>query len=575
MEENEISLNLFPEDNSIIINYSYFSKDENISVTTNETVGNILKRIANNINKNFKDIYFLFSGEKISEDKYNCAFNKFISKKYNNNDIYILVYDIETSINNSENIDPPDSEEKSFYFYFLIILLNQYLCIILFSWAGFFFKVNEILIKFDIVMIIKIEVIPVLIVLLIMSIISNEVCNNFRKSQFLIIYHVLFVFFAIYFNFFLSKYCKTKYIIIALSLVLAEFFGMGMHVLLFKNYKYGFLFLSCFIFSLIGLILLYIFWIKELFTMIYISTFWISSIGYIFLNIYIIMKLCQLDEYSYGCIIFNYGLFLSLAFPLEYIYKIIKSKIVNLEDEVFFLCKQYFILIIQYSAIIVVDYIGFHYYWKYILIYGPKYFFLFYFTMFINFLMCVVIITALFKKVYINKCVRIYLYETLYVPFIIMISFFISTYVEPEYILILLIIFLSNLIAIELFIFIFESSKIIMIFFSAVIMDAISILFLKFIYLKINNQIVIAYSVVTFIYIIIWIIFSFFCKKLNDDLNLDNYDNFDNIFPLGFNYTIFVLISGLLILAIILCLILTIGIIALVCYCLFWCCSII
>ena len=283
-----------------------------------------------------------------------------------------------------------------------------------------------------------------------------------------------------------------------------------------------------------------------------------------------IFKYLYNNEISYGCIIFNYGLFLSLAFPLEYIYKIIKSKLANLEDEVFLLCKRYFILIIQYSAIIVVDYIGFHYYWNYILIYnyGPKYF-LFYCTMLINFIMCGVIIAAMFNKMHIGGCVRIYLYEILYVPFIIMYSFTISTYVEPEYILIILIIFLSNLIAIELYIFIFKSSKIIGIFFSAVIMDAISILFLKYIYLKINNKIVIAYSVVTFVYIIIWIIFSFYCKELNDDIDFD-----DNILLLGFNYTILVLITGLLVLAVIVFLALAIGIIVLAFYCLCWCCSI-
>ena len=307
-----------------------------------------------------------------------------------------------------------------------------------------------------------------------------------------------------------------------------------------------------------------------MFTMIYISIFWISSIGYIFLNIYIILKLCIWDEYSYGLIIFNYGLFLSLAFPLEYIYKIIKSKLASLEDEVLLLCKRYFILIIEYSAIIVVDYIGFHYNWNYILSYnyGPKYF-LFYCTMFINFFMCAAIIAALYDKLHINKYTRIYLYETLYAPFIIMCSFTISTYVEPEYILIILIIFLSNLIVIELFIFIFKSSKIIGIFFSAVIMDAISILFLKYIYLKINNKIVIAYSVVTFVYIIIWTIFSFLCKEYNYDRE---FDDFYNIFPLGFNYTIFVLISAFLILAVIILLALTIGIIALGFACLCWCC---
>lgn len=195
--------------------------------------------------------FFLYNGEKINEDQYNSSLNKFVSK----NDkkiglISVITYDLDNSeidsissmspkhsskisfINNDNgvqdnSIDYSNSalmtnileenliernrfaphilimrkrQKRFFYLNLFKILLIQYICIVLFSWLGFLLKLNEFIIKNNITSIIKKEIIPVVIVLIIMSIIPNIGFINFRKNKYLIIYHVLYVLFAIYFS---------------------------------------------------------------------------------------------------------------------------------------------------------------------------------------------------------------------------------------------------------------------------------------------------------------------------------------------------------------------------------------
>ena len=54
-------------DKPIPIEYCYLSKDSYMNITESEKIEDILKRIAENINKNFNEIFFLHNGERICE----------------------------------------------------------------------------------------------------------------------------------------------------------------------------------------------------------------------------------------------------------------------------------------------------------------------------------------------------------------------------------------------------------------------------------------------------------------------------------------------------------------------------
>ena len=261
------------------------------------------------------------------------------------------------------------------------------------------------------------------------------------------------------------------------------------------------------------------------------------------LHYHIIFKICQLQEHLYAGIIFNYGLFLLIALGLKYIYAFIKSRVRSLKGDAFLLLKKYFILIIQYLLIFtfvtLAFYFNLNWNWKNVSFENSdnnSYFILLFSTTSINFIMSIILVGLIYKKKDIDKNIRLYIYEVLYVPFIIIYSILLSAYISPIYILIMFVIILLNLFAIELFIFIFNSSNIGWLFFSALTMDVVSILIFKFI-LKIGDGAVIAYSIVSFVYIGIWAIASFACKYNH----LNNVREYYNISFLGFNYTNFVL----------------------------------
>lgn len=115
-----------------------------------------------------------------------------------------------------------------------------------------------------------------------------------------------------------------------------------------------------------------------------------------------------------------------------------------------------------------------------------------------------------------------------------------------------MIIFLLNLISIELYIFISKSSDLIGIFFSPVITNIISIIILHFSWLK-NNNAIIANSIIPFVFIILWTILSNIFK--DGDYGSDDY----NISILMFNYGFFIIIYFLSVM-------LTLGLLGLVLY---------
>ena len=168
--------------------------------------------------------------------------SKSSSKNYINeeeNEIEIADDDIIVDLI-GRNREPQVLKKRKFNLKFSMILLIQFIFISFLSWLGFFYKLNEIFIKNNIIMIIKIEIAPFLILLIIISIISKEICNKFRESLYLIIYHIFFVVCAVYFIFLQSKYCEYKYIFTSLGLILSELLAMISYLLLFKNINMDF-----------------------------------------------------------------------------------------------------------------------------------------------------------------------------------------------------------------------------------------------------------------------------------------------------------------------------------------------
>jgi len=93
--------------------------------------------------------------------------------------------------------------------------------------------------------------------------------------------------------------------------------------------------------------------------------------------------------------------------------------------------------------------------------------------------------------------------------------FIISYFIEPKYILGLLIIILLNLIAIDLFIILFKSTDLCGYFFSSFIMNITTIILFHFLWPE-NKNAIIANSIIPFVILIIWIILSYSFNDLED-----------------------------------------------------------
>ena len=556
----------------IQIQFTYLGQDTFLKVNEDEKLEDILKRYIEKINKDFNSVYFLLNGETITEEIYNSTFNNFSNNDINknSNSVRILVYDADdisskgtfkSNINSVDNVDKDDDiiifpnnlreniiernidtqilEKRSFYFYFLIVLIVQYICIVLFCWLGFFLKFNKFFIK-DSDATIK-EVIPVIIVLIIMAVIAKEILKKYSKNIYLIIYQAFSALFTIYFSYLLSKYIEPKYIIISLSLILSELVAMELYVLIFKNYYILFLALSCSILSFISLNFFSIFWIKELIPIIFISIFWIFSIGYLILHIFIILKICKLDEYFYACIILNYGLFLLVALLLKYIYNFIKSRLYNFDDEVLLQFKIYSFFIIQKIIIISFIYLGFNLKWNYIVI-GSWYSFKCFLipTIIIHFIICLLVTLVIYTigSVDFKSLFHVdFICLILYIPFTIIFSFLFSYFIEPKFILSLSFILLFNLIAIDLFIFIFNSINFFGYFLPAIITNAITVILFHYLWLE-NKNAIIANTIIPFVILLIWMLLSFL--SIAQELGSEKYT-----YLIAFNYVIFIIVYAL------------------------------
>ena len=273
--------------------------------------------------------------------------------------------------------------------------------------------------------------------------------SDYKISKITIIFYIFFPPFICYYSFMLSKYFDSKYIIIGLSLIGMEILSILINIFA-KKFEILYISLSAVILSLIGLIFFSAFWIKSLYPIIFVSIFWLVSNGCYTFLIFVTKILCKSDEYFYSVMIFNYSIFLGLAYIIVELAKYIRSSCNNNENDndnendngngndnelrgiKKFYLMNFLILFTQFSLIILITIIGFVFKFNEILMkfnisLALKY------TPFICFMLLLAIIckACLFydKK---NQG----LFCLFFPPFICYYSFLLSEYIDAKYFII-------------------------------------------------------------------------------------------------------------------------------------------
>ena len=594
--------------NGCYINYIYKGQIIPIKYEENELLEDICKKFASNINKEMSSIYFLYDGDVVDSNHMNKKIKEIILNNMDiKNEIFtILVQDVEEnnenpecslSNNNDDFIDEKKdsiqknsstksdsflklideenkktenksdeihindnnlksikySEKKIFHLKTFLILLIQYFFITLLIWLGFFFKINEILINSkEVIIILSISITFIIIV------ISYIFINFLRDNIYLIIYNIFYVIVIAFFCLVLSNYIKENIIFCSFCLIVIEIIGLETYSLLFNNYKIYFFGICSFMLYLIGIIPFYFFWIKDIETMLYISIIPIFMILYHIIIIFIFekIKFCELNEIFYATTIFNYGISVLFALILKKLFSFFKICIIhyisyNYNEDIKYFIRLFFNLIIQFILIISIVWIGFatglH---EYIIEDTTNMIWIFIIMTIIIFIM-----TCILARFYDSTTTSPFwhIYQTLYVPFMIIYIILLSKYIEEKYILCVLFIYFFDLISIEIAFILFNSYKFFGVF--SVIMNAISIFLFSYFWLK-DYSVLTPLSIISVLIILYLCIFSYIVynlinvKEVSFGVAILNYGIFGIIFTLIFG--LFALI-GLLIYLIVQC----------------------
>ena len=274
---------------------------------------------------------------------------------------FIVNYIKERIGDNSDELQ----KKKYFYLYNFIILFIQYVIIITLIILGFGYKFNEILIEYDVSLAVK--YISFLAFIFILCIVIMRLYEN-QNNKWLIIFHIFYPPFLIYYSFLFSSFFNSKYIIIGLSLVGIEIFSLLLNIFL-KQFetKHFFLFATCL--SFIGLVFFSVLWIKSWFPILFVSLFWLLSNGIYISIILAIHKFCESYDYFYSSLIFDYNIILGI------ILIILKSNLFIFsfcqennkdddDDEKGSELKIYGTLLLQYAIITVFVWVGFSFGWN-------------------------------------------------------------------------------------------------------------------------------------------------------------------------------------------------------------------
>ena len=374
--------------------------------------------------------------------------------------------------------------KRDFYLNNFIILFIQIAVIITLTVIGFEYQFNEILIKADYSL--EIKYIPILVFIFLLMFIFYACLFDYKISKITIIFHIFFPPFICYCSFMLSEYLDSKYIIIGLSLIGIEILSILINIFA-KKYEILYISLSAVILSLIGLIFFSVFWIKSLYPIIFVSIFWIVSNGCYTLLIFITNKKCELYEYFYSAIIFNYSIFFGLAYIIVESAKYIKNRFNDNDNdnELQSIKKFYFmnflILFIQFAIIILLTIIGFVFKFNEILIQSEASLAVKY-TPFICFMFLLALIFCGFSLGHEkNKClINFFIF---FPPFVCYYSFLLSEYIDPKYCIIGLSLVGMEILSLSINI-ILKKFDILFICLSAVVLSLIGLIFFSAFWIK-------------------------------------------------------------------------------------------
>ena len=341
------------KDKEYTVKFTYKGENKEIKVKETETVGGLTDIIGKYIKKKKNSFFSLYNGNAILADDMDKPINQ-ITKQLDQSDkqMDLIIEDgmeeeeeegeeegkrrrrstrksikstsIQGNINENEN-EVDDAHEELIYrnskdagkflIKIHIILFFQFLLIGIFTWLGFHFEFEQIIIDSNKSMIWSF----IIVTLFSFFIASLLFCYNSEKQSCLSFDIFVYIPIIIIYAFLLSNYTKNDYILIQLSLFISDFLGVIIFIFIFRRYK-G---IGALLFALAfntGLILLFyykeIFYIKEKSSIITISILSFIFIAYISIFNHIARQKFGDSEIKGAVFHFNYNIFYPALFML-------------------------------------------------------------------------------------------------------------------------------------------------------------------------------------------------------------------------------------------------------------------
>ena len=343
------------KDKEYTVKFTYKGENKEIKVKETETVGGLTDIIGRYIKKKKNSFFSLYNGNAILADDMDKPINQ-ITKKLDQSDkqMDLIIEDgmeeeeegeeedgkrrrrsTKKSINNTSiqgnvNVNVNENEVDDaheeliyrnskdagkFLIKIHIALFLQFLMIGVFTWLGFHFKYDEIIIDSNKSMIWSF----IIVTLFSFFIASLLFCYNSEKQCCLSFDIIAYIPIIIIYAFLLSNYTNKDYILIQLSLFISDFLAVIIFIFIFRRYK-G---IGALLFSLAsntGLMLLFyykeIFYIKEKSSIITISILAFIFIAYISIFNHIARQKFGDSEIKGAVFHFNYNIFYPALFML-------------------------------------------------------------------------------------------------------------------------------------------------------------------------------------------------------------------------------------------------------------------
>ena len=339
------------KDKEYTVKFTYKGENKEIKVKETETVGGLTDIIGKYIKKKKNSFFSLYNGNAILADDMDKPINQ-ITKQLDQSDkqMDLIIEDgmeeeeeegeeegkrrrrstrksikstsIQGNINENEVDDAHEEliyrnskDAGKFLIKIHIILFFQFLLIGIFTWLGFHFEFEQIIIDSNKSMIWSL----IIVTLFSFFIASLLFCYNSEKQSCLSFDIFVYIPIIIIYAFLLSNYTKNDYILIQLSLFISDFLGVIIFIFIFRRYK-G---IGALLFALAfntGLILLFyykeIFYIKEKSAIITISILSFIFIAYISIFNHIARQKFGDSEIKGAVFHFNYNIFYPALFML-------------------------------------------------------------------------------------------------------------------------------------------------------------------------------------------------------------------------------------------------------------------